>query len=196
MATLRRMPEEASTDTAVRRRTRRAIIDAAVHLWARDFHASLSAIASEAGVSRSTLHRYFAERDALIDAALQTAWEVFGDADACRSRSAGPLEQLCQQLQGCVALGDWVLFLWTDPSRFDERPGSAELFAESPDGTSALLLAAQESGEIDAELPLPWLTTVYYSLLYAGAEAAATGTVPVFDAGRFAVRAFRNGVRP
>src|SRR5687767_4699401 len=72
-----------SQDTPVRRRTRRAIVDAAVRMWARDFAAPLSAIAEQAAVSRSTLHRYFPDRPALLDACLRTALEVFGEVTPC-----------------------------------------------------------------------------------------------------------------
>lgn len=56
-------------------RTRRAILDAAYTALADSPSASLGAIADAAGVGRTTLHRYFADRNALVDALSADALE-------------------------------------------------------------------------------------------------------------------------
>jgi AcrR family transcriptional regulator len=188
-------------DTPVRRRTRRAIVDAAVHTWARDFAAPLSAIAEHAAVSRSTLHRYFPDRTALLDACLRTALEVFGQASPCdevphTAPEPPALDQLLNQLESVVRLGDWVLFLWTDPTRFAGHPLADDLVGGEDDATLALIRRGQAEGSLDPEAPADWLLGVYYSVLYCAAEQAVRGAMPAHEAGRLAVRALRGGITP
>ena len=44
-------------------RTRRSLLDAAVFVLSKDSSASLSEVATTAGVGRTTLHRYFPTRE-------------------------------------------------------------------------------------------------------------------------------------
>jgi AcrR family transcriptional regulator len=193
------------SETPVRRRTRRAIIDAAVHVWARDFNAPLGAVAQQAGVSRSTLHRYFSDRPALVDACLRSIPEAFGAAEpgegvgsgAPTGSSEGPvLEELAAELQRIVQRGDWVLFLWGDPTRFAGHPVGDELFAAPAEDTLARIRRGQADGSLDPEVPASWLLDVYYSLLYCAAEQVVRGAMPAHEAGRMAVRALRSGLTP
>lgn len=186
-------------DTPVRRRTRRAIIDAAVRTWARDFAAPLGAVAEQAGVSRSTLHRYFADRPALLDACVRTALEVFGETGRCDDGPRGlpeltVLDQLMSQLEGLVQRGDWVLFVWTDPSRFADHPLAEDLVGGEDDATLALIRRGQAEGSLDPGVPADWLLGVYYSVLYCAAEQAVRGAMPPHEAGRLAVRTLRGGI--
>src|SRR6266516_5023435 len=74
-------------------RTRAAILDAAAEALAeRGGRTSMADVAAAAGVSRATLYRYYADREALLDA---LASHALGDA-AARLADAGldraPLE--------------------------------------------------------------------------------------------------------
>ena len=54
-------------------RNRRRILDAAAELFAeRGLHVSLDEVAERAGVGVGTVYRRFADREALVDALLQT----------------------------------------------------------------------------------------------------------------------------
>src|SRR6202044_87608 len=57
--------------SGVRNRTRGAILAAAASVLARDRTATLSDIAEASGVGRTTLHRYFPDRESLIEAAVK-----------------------------------------------------------------------------------------------------------------------------
>lgn len=193
------MPSEpTSGETAVRRRTRRAVVDAAVHVWARNWAAPLGVVAEQAGVSRSTLHRYFVDREALVDACLETGREVLAELhDTPVLGDGSPLVHLTRQLEVAAGNADWVLFLWTDPDRFAGRAAAEVLLGEEgPDGTLGLIRAAQEAGELDRDVPAAWLETVFLGLLYSAADAAARGVLPALDAGRLAARALRQGITP
>jgi len=188
-------PPDASDEraSAVRQRTRRAILEAAVSVWAHDFAASLGDIAQAAEVSRSTLHRYFPDRQALLDAALTDAVQRM---DQAYERTIGACSSPAQELEGLlrvsVQLGDVVVFLFTDPSRFTSHPDWPG--EESDPVMLDLLRRAQEDGAIADDLDTDWLISVYYSLVWAAAQAISSGTMPPHVAADVAVRTFFRGV--
>src|SRR5215470_10307791 len=86
---LKRMSEVKGGREGQRRRTRKAIVDAAVELLARGESPSVAEIAEAADVSRRTVYLYFPTLEHLLaDAALEAArvtvepsFEASGDAD-------------------------------------------------------------------------------------------------------------------
>src|SRR5580698_9377023 len=62
---------QARPRSGVRTRTRGAILAAAASVLARDRTATLPDIAEASGVSRTTLHRYFPDRESLIQATVK-----------------------------------------------------------------------------------------------------------------------------
>jgi AcrR family transcriptional regulator len=192
---------DAVADSSVRRRTRRAIIEAAVHVWARDFSAPLSAVAAEAGVSRSTLHRYFVDRSAVVDACLAAAHESFDTVGAeNRPVSDGvesAMDRLIADLEHVLPLSNWVIFLWSDPSRFGDHPAAAGLLGDDgTEPTRELIRQGQAAGDLDPDAPTDWLLELYYSVLYCAAEGIVNGRFSIAEASRLAARALRRGIAP
>ena len=68
-------------------KSRRAILDAASGILARDRSASMSAIATATGIGRATLHRHFPTRNDLISAIAGGTWPAW-KARTIHSRSA------------------------------------------------------------------------------------------------------------
>lgn len=189
------LDQVAEPDTALRRRTRRAIVDAAVHLWARDFSTPLATVAHEAGVSRSTLHRYFADKHALVDGCLAVIEEVFPSESTATGGTA--LDRLIADLDVVLPLGDWVLFLWSDPNRFADHPAGAELWGDDGmEPVKALIAQGQAQGDLDPEAPADWLLSIYYSVLYCAAESIVNNQLTIPEASRLAGRALRRGIAP
>ncbi|WP_198663883.1 TetR/AcrR family transcriptional regulator [Jiangella endophytica] len=181
-----------TTDSGVRQRTRRAILEAAAALWARDFSASLGDIADRAEVSRSTLHRYFPERQALVDALLLDSQESLEEAwSTAVAASSTPIETLENIMGAIVDLADRILFLFSDPARFEGNP---HWRADDDDGMSDLIRAAQASGDLDADIAPTFVMGVMYSLIYVTAESVAAGTLPRHKATETVVRIFRHGL--
>lgn len=191
---------DSASDTSLRRRTRQAIVQAAVHVWARDFSATLSAVADEAGVSRSTLHRYFADRSSLVDACLRAAGESFdtlgtGSGPATDSSETSAMERLVRDLEHVLPLSSWVIFLWSDPSRFGDHPVAAELLGDDgTEPTRELIRQGQASGDLDPDAPVEWLLGLYYSVLYCAAEGIVNGQFSIAEASRLAARSLRQGI--
>lgn len=179
-------------ETGVRQRTRRAILEAAITEWSRDFSASLSDIADRAEVSRSTLHRYFPDRQALIDAALVDAGELLEQQAAkatadCRTAA----EELEALMRACIDVGDAIIFLFADPDRFTDNPNWRE--DEDPE-LPALIRRAQVEGALRDDLDPAWVVGVFYSLIYVAAQSINAGVLPRHRAGDVAVRTLLHGL--
>ncbi|MBB5791728.1 TetR family transcriptional regulator [Jiangella mangrovi] len=184
----------ATTDSGVRQRTRRAILEAAASLWARDFSASLGDIADRAEVSRSTLHRYFPERQMLVDGLLldsQTRLEAAWNAAVAVSGTA--MEMIENIMSAIVDLADRILFLFSDPARFEGNP---HWRSDEDEDMTRLIRAAQDDGELDPDIAPSFVTGVMYSLIYVTAESVASGALPRHKAAETAVRIFRHGLSP
>lgn len=130
----------------VRARTRQAILDAAATVWARNFSASFSEIAGQAEVSRSTLHRYFTDRQALIDALLLDSLERFEAMDTALDGASSAMDRLERQMRAGIEIGDRVIFLFGDPNRFDDNP-NWPAGEEGHDDLTTTLERAREEGQ-------------------------------------------------
>ena len=118
---MRDSPQDGS---GVRHRTRRAILGAAASVLARDRGATLAEVASAAGVGRSTLHRYFADREALIEAAIEDSLQALGQSMEDAALDQGPpLEAMRRLVAAMVGVGDRLLFLFGDPRVLEGREG-------------------------------------------------------------------------
>ncbi|WP_253868416.1 TetR/AcrR family transcriptional regulator [Promicromonospora umidemergens] len=180
-------------ERGARARTRQAVLDAAAAVWAHDFSASLSAIAERAQVSRSTLHRYFTDRQALVDALLLDSLARLETLDDGGAASAPAMDTLEQYLRAGVEMGDRVIFLFADPNRF---AGNPHWSADDGDGEMrALVDRARADGAIDERIPTSWAVSVYYALLYTAAEVS-NQDMPRHVAADLAVRSFRRSVEP
>ena len=178
-----------------RGRTRTAILEAAVALWARDFSASVSDVADRAEVSRSTLHRYFPDRQSLIDAALATALNCMEeDVGAGVDERAPAVRQLEHMIRALIDHSDRVIFLFSDPGRFADNPQWED---QDDDGSlDPLVMAAQTAGDLDPQIPVSWIVATMYSLVYIAAEAIDNQTMSRHEAQDAAVRTFFRGVGP
>ncbi|MFD0557810.1 TetR family transcriptional regulator [Stackebrandtia endophytica] len=185
------MPDTPPAETAVRARTRGAVLDAAAHVWARDFSASLGAVAMRARVSRSTLRRYFADRQALVEALrLESERLLAAAADRAETMDSTPLETLENLIRISVEHHDRVLFLFSDPHRF---PSTTE---PKPDPTFIdIIERAQQEGQVDPQLRPRWIQAVFYSLVLAAAQGVTEGYLSPGQAADAAIRTLGNGIR-
>lgn len=181
-------------DSGVRQRTRRAILDAAAAVWARDYSASLGDIADRAEVSRSTLHRYFPERQALVDALLIESQARLDEAwNAAVDASTTPVETVENIMAAIVDLADQILFLFSDPVRFEGNPHWSD---EEDEALPDLVRAAQRDGDLDPDIAPQFVIGVMYALIYVTAESVAMGTLPRHKATETLIRIFRHGLSP
>lgn len=175
-------------------RTRRAIINAATGVLARDSTASLGDVARAAGVGRTTLHRYYPDRATLVRALAEEAFHATELAIGASTLDEGPAsDALRRLLYEMIALGDRFVFLLREPSLADDpQVDAAE--ARTTAVICGLIARGQSSGEFTSELPAAWIAEAVGSLVYGAWVAMESGTVPRANAARFAAATLLGGI--
>ena len=161
-------------------RTRRAVLDAAAELLSKDARASLTEVATAAGVGRTTVHRYFATRDdllhALADEALDSVASAIATARPAADDAAVALQRVVREL---VELGPYLRFLNADPVIYDS-PTLIRRWYEVFEPVAAAVRRGQDAGQLRADLPVDWVVD-----LLGGAVITAWDSV---HEGRLAAR--------
>lgn len=187
---------EAPADTAARGRTRRAILDAAAAVLARHRGAALADIAEVAEVGRTTLHRYFPDREALVTAVVEDSWRAIQQAVRDAAIDQGPAAEAMRRLvSAMVDAGDRLLFLFGDP-RTPDRAMSTDPPTPPQDPILDLIRRGQTDGAFDSGVSAEWIRNVVWGLVYAGCEAARDGLLPRHGVTATVIRTLQNGIRP
>ena len=185
------MPTECSELTGAQSRTRTAILDATVSVLARDRSATLPEIAAAAQVARSTLHRYFTDRDRLIHEATLHSIRVVNDRIAEAATEEGPaVDAMRRLITVLVPEGDRLVFLFHDPTVLRMTPG------HQPNRTPVfeLIVRGQFEGVFDPQLSAEWISIALFGLLGKASSEAAAGTVPRHSIVASLIRIFEGGV--
>jgi AcrR family transcriptional regulator len=163
-----------TSETPTRRRTRNAILTSAIGVLTQNQSASLGDIADAAHVARSTLHRYFPDRAALLSAVREFAEEEIAAASV-RARieegsAAEALVRLCHEY-----FDYWHMIMWVYMESLREECG-VDTFNAAVDPTiGALIARGYEDGTIDPSLPNAWIQHLLWALLYSAWEYVQQG---------------------
>lgn len=143
-------------------RTQLAILEAAERVFGADPSASLERVAEEAGVARTTVHRRFATRDALLDALRTWAGEQLHAAvDAGKPESSPPMVALYQVTANILRTKRaWAFAMGPAPDAAAEHP-HPDLATRCED----LLRRARGAGLIREDADLRWVRMVYEALV-------------------------------
>lgn len=147
-------------------RSVQAILEAAERVLSNDPNASMEQIAVAAGVARTTIHRRFSNRQALIDALARSAAErLSGAVDDGRPETAPPLVALHRITANVLAVkGAWAFALGVPA---EAGSAAAHLHDDVARHCLTVLGRAQDAGIIAADADLHWARRVYYALLAA-----------------------------
>ena len=168
------------TTSSVRRRTRQAIVEAAITTWVRNRDATLDDIARSAETHRATVHRLFSSRAELLDAVIAQCVADMAAAETAAVIRGRPPEALRRVVAGYLAIGERIRFIFEDPA-VARHPTVIELTAtEGP--VFALIRQGQADGSIDGRLSAAWVERSIWALVYAASEAIADGTLPAHEA--------------
>ena len=173
--------------------TQDAIIEAAFDVFSRDPSASLSEVATKAGVGRATLHRHFTGRDDLIIALTRIAMDELDTAVQGAVKDAPSwTAALERSLHAVVPLANRNWFL--SQERADQNPEiAAALAAERAELTEAIDQARKE-GAFAPDAPTPWIAAAYDSLIYAAWETFRRGELTSKQAADLAWRTLTQGL--
>ena len=141
-----------------------AILEAAERVLAHDPGASMEQIAEAAGLARITVHRRFANRQALLDALTLSGVEQIVAAIEEAHPDAAPALVAMYRVTGNVlrVKNTWRFAL----SHTTTHSGAAAtLWADINTRTIQLLARAQREGLIDPAAHLEWARQVYYALM-------------------------------
>ncbi len=160
---------------------REQVLRSAAALLTRKSTATMDEVARSAGISRATLHRHFAGRDALVRAleelGIQECEAALDRARLDEGRAEDALRRLIGEIESCAPL---LAFLVTENQLFEgdeQHAGWAHLDAL----IAALFRRGQEAGEFRIDLTPAWLTEALYGLVGGGAWAVMDGRVAAKD---------------
>ncbi|OUC91935.1 TetR family transcriptional regulator [Streptomyces swartbergensis] len=151
------------------------VLRAAAALLTRKSTATMDEVAKAAGISRATLHRHFAGRDALV-----RALESLGIAECEAALDAARLDdgtasEAVRRLVGAMEPAAGLLgFLYTENQLFEgeaQNPGWTLI----DERISALFRRGQLGGEFRIDLTPAWLTEALYGLMASGAWMVQSG---------------------
>lgn len=188
------MSVESQELTGVQSRTRAAILDATASVLARDRTATLPQIAAAAEVARSTLHRYFVDRDRLIfETTLDSIRVINGIISAAATDHGPALDAMRRLITTLVPEGDRIVFLFADPAVLRDVPPD-----QQPDSgpITELIVRGQQEGAFDAELSADWIRIALFGLLIKSCREAAYDVIPRRSIVPSLTRIFERGVTP
>jgi AcrR family transcriptional regulator len=145
-------------------RSVRAILDAAERVLAEDAGASMEQIAEAAGLTRITVHRRFANRQALLEALSVSAMQQLLEAiEEARPNSAPALVALYRVTANVLRVKSAYRFTLNHNTSLSEA--AAALWADIDAHTVELLARAQREGLLANAVDMEWMRQVYYALL-------------------------------
>ena len=164
-----------ANDGGPRLRTRKAILDAAVSVLADNPAASLGDIATAAGVGRSTLHRYFADRTDLLHALARHVHQLSNAAIEHAEPDCGPAVEALRRVVECqLDLGPIIPFVFNEPTILADP----ELAALLDTGDEVIVDVLNRVSTRGSAGPPDWPRLVFWALLEAGYQAIKRNSAP------------------
>ncbi|MDO1450241.1 TetR/AcrR family transcriptional regulator [Rhodocytophaga aerolata] len=178
--------------------TKIEIIAAAVKCFRLNESATLEKIAQEAGVSRRTLHRYFKDRQELLDSCKNEMLDRCNKAmTEAYERDNDPIKKVRNMLFAAIEQGANYSFV----KRIYERSSFAEVDRnkefESDNVKSkwlTIIKNLQQEGRINAELTLPWIFNLFGSIIETSIYAFESGDIARNDSKKFAWTSFKGAI--
>ena len=185
-----------SGETRTRARTRRTILQAAVEVLGADRTAPLSEVARVAGVSRSTLQRYFPERVDLVRALDQHVWELVDEAtERARPTEGSAIDALERLVAELFALRAPVMLVASDAEPDPEGEcDEGEQESSSDLAMYDLVERGHEDGTVDPRITPLWFKHLLWATLYTGWGYGASAGVSSYEALRLTVHSFLKAV--
>jgi AcrR family transcriptional regulator len=161
-------------------RTVQTILEAAEQAFDRNPAATMEDVAALAGVARTTVHRRFHTREALITAlAIWATRQLEAAVTEARLESAPPLVALYQATANVLRVKiSWAFSMNTTVVRGNEV---AEIQGRVVDSCDRLFRRLQDTGVLRADVDPIWARRVYYALLHEACQDVRSGRLDDSD---------------
>lgn len=159
---------------------REHVLRSAAALLTRKSTATMDEVAKAAGISRATLHRHFAGRDALVRA-LEALGIAECEAALTRARlEEGPATEAVRRLVTEIRPAAGLLaFLYGENQLWES--GADDGWSRLDTRIGAVFVRGQQAGEFRIDLSPAWLTEALYGLIASCAWATQDGRVAPKD---------------
>jgi AcrR family transcriptional regulator len=128
----------------------------------RGEQASMSDVASAAGVARATVYRYFPNREALLEALGRVALEDIGDRLAAARLDEVPVgDGLERAVRALVTVGDGFVVVARDRG----RPANAAFEERIAAPVRDLLARGQRESALRDDVPAAWLAEALFGVV-------------------------------
>jgi AcrR family transcriptional regulator len=160
--------------TAPRADRRRQLLDAAVHVFARQgFHASrVSDIANEAGVAHGLVYHYFSSKDEVLDTVFRERWGLLLDHIRAVDAVAAPARYKLGEIAGFIV----------------------DSYRHSPDVMKVIIVEVTRAANSFGRTHLPEIREAYLLIADIVAAAQATGEFRTTVTPRYAAMAFYGAI--
>jgi AcrR family transcriptional regulator len=151
----------------------RTILEAAERVYSVNPAASIEEVAAAAGVARTTVHRRFASREALLDALTEWAKEQFQAAiDAARPESTPPMIALYQVAANVLRVkGSWRFAMGRATPNL---AAVARVHADAVTRCDDLFRRAKAAGLLREDVEPEWASRVYRALIDEDCQSGVT----------------------
>ena len=175
-------------------RTRRSLLDAATMVLGKDGGASLSEVASVAGVGRTTLHRYFPTREDLIRALVVDALDHVAQAITDAQPGDGSVIEALQRVADAVIPeGPSLRFLHAEPAVY-AAPEVMRRWYVALEPVAGAVRRGQADGSIRPDLPVTWIVDSFAGAILTAWDSVDEGRLARHDAPRLVLRSILYGV--
>jgi len=160
-----------------------AILDAAEELLQAQGHASISAVAAQAGVSRVTVYAHFPDWTALLEAAVERAVRRTMTAlQAVHPEDGPPAQALDRMLAAAWQHLAWYQAMAAAVAELLSPEAVTRTHQAAHHALGTLLERGRADGSFRTDLPVRWLVTASIALVHACNDEVRAGHIDEHDA--------------
>lgn len=172
------------------------LLETATQVLVADPSASLADVAKAAGIGRTTLHKLYPTRHALLVALARDALDLlertYAEVDLDRP-GEDCADVLLRLVTAVIPLGPRIEYLLRERS-LDVEPDLTERVEALDAPLAALVRRAQDGGQLRADLPVEWVVASLNAGVYAAWELIALGRLAPVAAPGMVVSTLLDGV--
>lgn len=167
------------------------ILDSAIAVLNEDFSATIDVIADRAGLSRRTLHRYFKDRAALLEACRENMMEAWETAviNACNT-TADPVKQLELMLYAGIDAGAKYAFL----QKLNPPSSTNTTYTTTRDQWFNLVPQLQQQKLISDKVDAAWIRLLFIQMIHTTIAAYRSGDIAPNEIKKLAWYSFRRSI--